>query len=277
VSTPAGTGSARAGTGSALEGKVAVVTGGASGLGAAIARRFVDEGAQVVIGDIQDDTGEAVAREIGEGALFQHCDVTDNHDVEALTQAACQRWGRLDVMVNNAGAIGARGSILEITPEEWDATMALLLRAAFLGIRSAGRVLVDQGQGGVIINMASIAAHCPGNGPHVYGVAKAGVVHLTQRAALELGEHRIRVNAICPGGIVTPLVLGALGLGDEHAGAMDDAIAAMRPYPRAGRPADIAAVAAWLASDDGEFVTGQAITADGGESVGPRWSDQMLH
>jgi NAD(P)-dependent dehydrogenase (short-subunit alcohol dehydrogenase family) len=259
-----------------LTGKVAVVTGGSSGIGAAIARRFVGEGARVVIGDIGDDAGEAVAQELGAAACFQHCDVTDDRQIEALTQAACQRWGRLDVMVNNAGAIGARGSILEITPDDWDATMALLLRAVFLGVRSAGRVMVDQGDGGVIINMASIAAHSPGNGPHAYGVAKAGVVHLTQRVALELGEHRIRVNAICPGGIVTPLVLGALGLGDEHAALLEEPIAAMRAYPRAGRPADVAAAAAWLASDDGEFVTGQAITVDGGESVGPRWSDQVV-
>lgn len=259
-----------------LGGKVAVVTGGASGLGAAIATRFVTEGARVVIGDIADDAGHQVAAELGADARYRHCDVTREDDIEALVHTASQEWGRLDVMVNNAGAIGARGSILDITTADWDATMALLLRSVFLGMRFAGRVMVDQGQGGTILSTASIAAHSPGNGPHTYGTAKAGVVHLTQRVALELGEHRIRVNAICPGGIVTPLVLGALGLGAEHTEMMEDATAAMRPYPRTGRPDDVAAVAAWLASDDGEFVTGQAITVDGGESVGPRWSDQMV-
>jgi NAD(P)-dependent dehydrogenase (short-subunit alcohol dehydrogenase family) len=259
-----------------LSGQVAVVTGGASGLGAAIARRFVADGARVVIGDIADEAGREVAAELGDQAVYRHCDVTSADDIEALVQAAPQEWGRLDVMVNNAGAIGARGSILDITPADWDATMTLLLRSVFLGMRSAGRVLVDQGEGGCVISTASIAAHTPGSGPHVYGTAKAAVVHLTQRVALELGEHRIRVNAICPGGIVTPLVLGALGLGAEHAAMMQEATAAMRPYPRPGRPDDVAAVAAWLASADGEFVTGQAITVDGGESVGQRWSDQVV-
>ncbi len=260
-----------------LGGMVAVVTGGASGIGEGIARRFVAEGANVVIGDIQDEAGEAVVDALGERAAYRRCDVTDEGEVAALVQAAPDEFGRLDIMVNNAGAIGARGSILEVTADEWDATINLLLRSVFLGMRHAGRLLVDQGDGGSIISTSSIAAHAPGNGPHAYGTAKAGVVHLTQRVALELGEHRIRVNAICPGGIVTPLVLGAVGLGPEATGVMEDAAAAMRPYPRAGRTEDVAATAAWLASRDGEFVTGQAITVDGGESVGPKWSDQMVH
>ncbi|MCZ7530181.1 MAG: glucose 1-dehydrogenase [Acidimicrobiia bacterium] len=262
--------------GGKLEGKIAVVTGGASGIGEGIARRLVADGARVVIGDISDDEGEAVADSLDEDALYRHCDVTSDDEVAALVQGAAKDFGRLDIMINNAGAIGARGSILDITVDEWDATINLLLRSTFLGMRHAGRILVDQGEGGSIINTASIAAHAPGNGPHVYGTAKAGVVHLTQRVALELGEHRIRVNAICPGGIVTPLVLGAVGVGPEEAGAIAEVIAAVRPYPRAGRPADVAATAAWLVSDDGEFVTGQAITVDGGESVGPKWSDQMV-
>ena len=259
-----------------LEGKVAVVTGGSSGLGRAIARRFVAEGARVGIGDIADEDGQEVADSLGDSARFRHCDVTRADDIEALVRTAPAEWGRLDIMVNNAGAVGARGSILDITPDEWGATMSLLLNSVFFGIRSAGRVLVDQGEGGSIISMASIAAFTPGNGPHVYGTAKAAVVHLTQRVSLELGEQRIRVNAICPGGIVTPLVLGALGLGEEHSDMMKEATASMRPYPRPGSPEDIAAAATWLASDDGEWVNGQAITVDGGESVGPRWSDQVV-
>ncbi len=259
-----------------LEGKVAVVTGGASGIGAGIARRFVTEGARVVIGDISDEEGEAVAGSLGEEARYRHCDVMSEDEIAALVQGAPEEFGRLDIMVNNAGAIGARGSILDITVDEWDATISLLLRSSFLGMHHAGRVLVAQGEGGSIINTASIAAHAPGNGPHAYGTAKAGVVHLTQRVALELGEHRIRVNAICPGGIVTPLVLGAVGAGPEDVGNIEEIVATVRPYPRAGKPDDVAATAAWLASDDGEFVTGQAITVDGGESVGPKWSDQIM-
>ena len=168
-----------------LEGKVAVVTGGSSGLGRAIARRFVAEGARVVIGDIADEAGQEVAKSLGDSARYRHCDVTRADDIEALVRSAPEQWGRLDIMVNNAGAVGAHGSILDITPDEWGATMGLLLNSVFFGIRSAGRVLVDQGEGGSIISMASIAAFTPGNGPHVYGTAKAAVVHLTQRVSLE--------------------------------------------------------------------------------------------
>lgn len=259
-----------------LEGKVAVVTGGSSGIGEGIARRFVAEGARVVIGDIADEAGEAIVASLGSGTRYRNCDVTSEEAVESLVATATEEFGRLDIMVNNAGAIGALGSILDLSIQEWDATIALLLRSAFLGMRYAGRVLVDQGEGGSIISTASIAAHSPGNGPHAYGTAKAGVVHLTKRVALELGESCIRVNAICPGGIVTPLVLGAVGLGPEAKDDMEEAMASLRPYPRVGKPDDIAAAAVWLASSDGEFVTGQAITVDGGESVGPRWADQMV-
>ncbi len=259
-----------------LQGKVAVVTGAASGIGEGIAQRFVQEGARVILGDIQDEAGQAVADSLGDSARYLHCDVTSDDDIAALVQAAPEEFGRLDIMVNNAGALGPVGSILDIAVDDWDATISLLLRSVFLGMHHAGRVLVDQGEGGSIISMASIAAHDPGNGPHVYGTAKAGVVHLTQRVALEFGEQRIRVNAICPGGIVTPLVLGAVGLGPESIGVMEEVAATMRPYPRAGKPDDIAATAVWLSSEEGEFVTGQSITVDGGESVGPRWSDQMV-
>jgi len=259
-----------------LEGKVAVITGAGRGIGEAIARRFVSEGARVAIGDIDADGAEHVAAEIGAAAVWRPCDVTREDDVDALVGAAVHEFGRLDIMVNNAGALGARGSILDITTSDWDATMNLLLRSVFFGMRAAGRVLVAQGEGGSIISTASIAAHDPGNGPHAYGTAKAGVVQLTKRVALELGEQRIRVNALCPGGVTTQLVCDALGVGPESMPDLAAFSALMRPYPRAGTVEDIAAAAAWLASDDGEFVTGQAITIDGGESVGPKWSDQMV-
>lgn len=259
-----------------LDGQVAVVTGAARGIGEAIARRFVSEGARVVVGDIDADGVRRVAQDLGGSAAWRCCDVTREDDVDSLVAAATEEFGRVDTVVNNAGALGARGSILGISTEEWDATMNLLLRSVFFGMRAGGRALVSQGEGGCIISTASIAAHSPGNGPHAYGTAKAGVVHLTQRVALELGEHRIRVNAICPGGIVTALVCEALGVGVEAAPSLEPVAAAMRPYPRAGSVDDVAAAAAWLAGPDGEFVTGQAITVDGGESVGPKWADQAV-
>jgi NAD(P)-dependent dehydrogenase (short-subunit alcohol dehydrogenase family) len=259
-----------------FEGRVAVVTGAANGIGEAIARRFASEGASVMIGDIDTTGAELVADSLGDHAGWRRCDVTDETDIEALVGAAVERFGRLDVMVNNAGAIGARGSILELSTEDWDTTMALLLRSVFLGMRSAGRILVDQGDGGCIVSTSSIAAHSPGNGPHIYGTAKAAVAHLTQRAALELGEQRIRVNAVCPGSVVTALVAGVLGVGPESYESLEAMTSTMRPYPRVLSVDDIAATVAWLASDDATMVNGQVITVDGAESVGPSWSNQMV-
>ena len=257
-----------------LEGKVAVVTGGSSGLGRAIARRFVAEGARVVIGDIADEAGQEVADSLGDSARFRHCDVTRADDIEALVRTAPAEWGRLDIMVNNAGAVGARGSILDITPDEWGATMSLLLNSVFFGIRSAGRVMVDQGEGGSIISMASIAAFTPGNGPHVYGTAKAAVVHLTQRVSLELGEQRIRVNAICPGFINTNIFTASLEVPGEFKTQANAVIAEMsanaQPVARGGQPEDIANAVAYLASEESSFMTGTHLLVDGGLTIGQR-------
>lgn len=229
-----------------------------------------------MIGDIDTAGAERVADSLGDHAGWRRCDVTDEKDIESLVSAAVEEFGRLDVMVNNAGAIGARGSILEISTDDWDNTMALLLRSVFLGMRAAGRVMVDQGDGGCIVSTSSIASHSPGNGPHVYGTAKAAVAHLTQRVALELGEQRIRVNAVCPGSVVTALVAGAIGVGPESYEALEAMTSAMRPYPRVLGVDDIAAAVAWLASDDATMVNGQVLTVDGAESVGPSWSSQMV-
>jgi NAD(P)-dependent dehydrogenase (short-subunit alcohol dehydrogenase family) len=258
-----------------LEGRVAVVTGAANGIGRACAIGFAGEGAKVVLGDIDDAAGVEAAAAIGDGAHYKHCDVTSEAEVEALVACAGETFGGLDIMLNNAGAIGARGSLMDMSQSDFDGTMNLLFRSAFFGMKHAGRVMADQGHGS-ILNTASIAAHDPGNGPHIYGAAKAALVALTKRFALEVGEKGVRVNAICPGGIPTDLVLDALNIKGgkipEPMVKMMDQMALLR----AGKVEDVVHAALFLASDDASWVTGQALTVDGGESVGPKWSMQKL-
>lgn len=248
-----------------LAGKVAVITGAASGMGLATAQRFVDEGARVVIADFNAEAGEAAADALGPNARFTRCDVTVEDDVAAAVALATDAFGRLDVMFNNAGIGGAFGPITELEADHWDATFAVLVRGVFLGIKHAARVLIDQGEGGSIINTASVAGLGGGAGPQAYSAAKAAVVNLSVTTALELAPHSIRVNAICPGVIFTPLM---------HSGDEADAeamIAEMQPLPKRGEGTDIAGAALWLAGDDSAFVSGQAITVDGGLlAAGPR-------
>jgi NAD(P)-dependent dehydrogenase (short-subunit alcohol dehydrogenase family) len=256
-----------------LEEKTAVITGGASGIGEASARLFVREGARVIIADIQDDRGQSLATELGESAIYQRCDVSREDDVRAAVDAAVSRFGRLDVMFNNAGFLGATGPIEEISTEEYGRTMDVLLRSVFYGMKYAAPVMKLQ-RSGSIISTASIAALTAGDGPHLYSVAKAGVVMLTRSVALELAEHSVRVNAICPGGIVTPLIL--LGMPDtpQVREGVTQALSQFQPIPRAGQPEDIANAALWLASDESTFVTGESIVVDGGATTGQPWAKQ---
>jgi NAD(P)-dependent dehydrogenase (short-subunit alcohol dehydrogenase family) len=258
-----------------LTGKVAVITGGASGIGEAVVRHFVEEGAAVVIADIQDEAGANLADQLGPRVVFQHTDVTCEEDVANVVDRAIREFGRLDCMYNNAGGFGARGSILEIDEDGFDRTAALLLKSVFFGMKHAGAVLVAQGSG-TILSTASIAGLSTGDGPHLYRTMKAAVIQLTKTVALELGESHVRVNCICPGGVATPLVFGVIGDDDETKKGIKRAMAKTQPVPRAGEGRDIAQAAAWLASDAADYVTGQAITVDGGESLGPRWSEQFV-
>ncbi|QNQ10009.1 SDR family NAD(P)-dependent oxidoreductase [Sphingomonas alpina] len=255
-------------------GKRAVVTGGASGIGRATALRLAEEGAVVWIGDIDVAGGEEIAATSNGRIHFQRTDVMQAGDIEALMLAA-DAAGGLDVVFNNAGAAGSRDPIDVISPEDWDRTQALLLRSVALGIRYAAPLMTARG-GGAIVNTASIAALQTGAAPTAYSVAKAGVLHLTTMAAADLAKHNIRVNAICPGFITTNIFTTALGIeGDKRAmaNAAIGAIAAKaQPLQRAGRPEDIAAAVAYLASDDAVFVTGTHITVDGGMTIGPRHS-----
>ncbi len=250
-----------------LDGKVAVITGGASGMGAATVRRFVREGARVVIADILDQKAKALVEELREAAVYAHTDVTQEAEVANAIDMAVGNWGRLDCIFNNAGLAGV-DEILEAIPADgYDQTMDVLLKGVLLGMKHAAPIMKKQ-RSGSIINTGSVAGLRAGFGPHVYSAAKAAVIHLSRSAAMELGEWGVRVNCICPGGIVTPIFGKALGLSVEEADraieAVTEGLAQMQPIKRPGQPDDIASAALWLASDESTFVNGHALVVDGG-------------
>lgn len=257
-----------------LEGKVAVITGGASGIGAGTARRFVEEGARVLVADLSEERGKALAEELGDSVASAVADVRNEDQVRAALHAARDRWGRLDCLFNNAGFGGALGPVEDTSIEDYDLTFDVLLKGVFLGIKHAAPIMKAQGSGS-IINTGSVAGIRAGIGPHLYGVAKAGVIFLSQTVALELAESKVRVNAICPGFITTPL---AAGKGEETTEAQLERFrtryAGAQPLGRTGEPRDIANAALWLASDDSEWVTGQALVVDGGLITGTPWREQ---
>jgi NAD(P)-dependent dehydrogenase (short-subunit alcohol dehydrogenase family) len=252
-----------------LEGKVAVITGGASGMGRASALRFLAEGARVLVADLNESSGKEtleLAAKQGAGARirFQRVDVSREDDVVAMIAAAEREFGRVDCVWNNAGIGGAIGRLTDTEVEDWDFTFAVLVRGVFLGIKHGARAMQARGEGGSILSTASVAGLSGGAGPAVYSAAKAAVINLTRAAAVELAEHRIRVNAICPGGILTPLV---------HRGFPEQAeerLRTLQPWPEAGQGEHIAGAALFLASDDARFVTGEALVVDGGlTAAGP--------
>lgn len=251
-----------------LEGRVAVITGGASGMGRATALRFLGEGARVVIGDLNEATAketleEAAGEGFAERIRFARTDVAEEADVEAMIGLAQNEFGRVDCVFNNAGVAGAIGSLANIEAEDWDYTFAVLARGVFLGIKHGVRAMRLHGEGGSIINTASVAGLSGGAGPTPYSAAKAAVINLSKGASLEFARERIRVNAIAPGGILTPLV--------SREGQLDpEAMERFQPLPVAGMPEHIASAALFLASEDGAFVTGEVLTVDGGlTAAGP--------
>ena len=258
-----------------LEGKVAIITGGSSGIGEASVRLFTNEGAQVVIADIQDKKGMRLAEELGETVSYIYTDVSNEEDVRTAVTHAIKNYGRLDCMFNNAGIAGAVGPIESVTMEAFDKTLAVLLRGVFLGIKYAAPVMKRQGSGS-IISTASVAGIRTGYGNHIYSAAKAGVIQLTRSVAMELGESGIRVNCILPGFIPTPMIGRARGLSIEAADRKIDVIKESfkeaQPIKRTGLPEDIAKAALWLAGDDSSFVNGHALVVDGGVTGGRGWS-----
>jgi len=259
---------------SRLEGKVAVITGAASGIGRASALRFSKEGAAVVISDLNVAGGAAVAHECiaADGrAAFIKTDVSEESDIKAAVDLAVEKFGRLDIIFNNAGVGGATGPIEETTVENWDRTQAILVRSVFLGMKYAVPEMRKAGAGS-IISTASVAGIMGGYGPHSYSAAKSAVINLTRSAAMELGKDKIRVNCICPGAINTPLLYSRIP-GDGKA-LMEQFMAQVQSIKRAGRPEDIANMALFLASDEAEWITGTAMVVDGGLTAGGKFFEQ---
>lgn len=260
--------------GGRLEGRVCVITGAASGMGAATARRFVAEGARVLVTDMNDEKGEAVAAELGAAGAYAHVDVTRESDVESAIRAAVSRWGRLDVMFNNAGFGGARGPITSISEADFDLTSDVLFKGPFFGMKHAAPAMIEAGNGGSIINTASVAGLRAGESPHIYSATKAALIHLTVSVALELGQHRIRVNAICPGIVATPLALGRYQADPATFAKFRERLGRNQVIGRIGEATDIANAALWLASDESSFITGTAMVVDGGANAGRAWHRQ---
>lgn len=253
-----------------LDGKVAIITGGASGMGEATAKLFVQEGARVVIGDVQDEKGQAVAASIGPECVFVRTDVSSSEDVRALVRSAADRFGSLDIMYNNAGIGGGEGSILECTEETFDRIIAVDLKAVWLGMKHALPYLLASGRGS-IVTTASVSGLMGMPGQGAYGSAKGGVLQLTRVCAVEYAAQGVRANCICPGGILTPILYANPALPSPiDPEQMRIGLARAQPIPRAGLPEDIAQAALWLASDDSSFVTGQAIVVDGGWTASAR-------
>ena len=250
-----------------IDGKVAVITGAASGMGRATALRFAKEGASIVLADLNSQGGETAVAECaaaGAHAVFQRVDVTSEADIKSAVDRAMKEYGRLDIMFNNAGIAGAVGAIEKVESTDWDKTIATLLRAVFLGMKYSIPEMRKSG-GGSIISTASVAGLRGVGYLAAYSAAKAAVVNLTESVAIEVGHDRIRVNCICPGGVNTPLIHRGVAGAYEHAEAR---MAKMQPIPRAGRPDDIANMALFLASDDAEWITGTAMVVDGGVNTG---------
>ncbi len=261
-----------------LDGKVAVITGAASGIGRGTVDLFVREGARVIAADIQDDKGARIEEEHKGKAVYVRCNVMEEADIAAAVAAAQDRFGRLDCLFNNAGVGGASDPADGVTAEGFDSVMHLHVRAALFGMKYAVPVMREQG-GGAIVSTASVAGLQAGYGPFLYSIAKAAIIHMTAVAAAQLAASKIRVNCICPGLIATNIFAASMGLPSQLMEGRIDAIAEAasnsQPIQRGGRPRDIAEAVLYFASDGADWVTGQALAVDGGLTLGPQGMQQM--
>lgn len=259
----------------ALEGKVAVITGATSGIGASSAELFVAEGAQVVIAGRRKDKGEQLAARLGSRASFIRTDVCVERDVTAMLDHALDRFGRIDCLFNNAGSIPTGARITDIVLEDFDTAVSVHVRSVLAGMKHAAPIMIRQ-RSGSIINMASIVGIQAGIGSLAYSTVKAAVLHMTRCAAIELGEFRIRVNSISPGPVVTGIFGKGSGVEDSSADdqadavrvALDQILPQVQSLPGAGTPDDVAHAALFLASDHSRFVSGHDLVVDGGSMAG---------
>jgi NAD(P)-dependent dehydrogenase (short-subunit alcohol dehydrogenase family) len=250
-----------------LEGKVGLVTGGTSGIGRETAVLFAKAGVKVVVAGRREREGnetiELVRAAGGEG-LFQKADVSKASEVEALIQKAVERFGRLDVAFNNAGIEGVWVPIVRQSEEDWDRTININLKGVWLCLKYEIKQMLKQGGGGSIVNMASVTGLVGGAGAAAYSASKHGVVGLTKSAALETARSGIRINAVCPAVIETPMGERLFG-----APAVHKSVVGLHPIGRFGRPAEIAEAVVWMCSDRASFMTGQSLILDGGFLAGP--------
>ncbi|CAN1306704.1 Short chain aldehyde dehydrogenase 1, partial [Linum perenne] len=266
-----------------LQGKVALITGGASGIGESTAKLFAKHGAKVVIADVQDELGQTLAKTIQSSASYVHCNVTHEPDVQNAVDTAVSLHGKLDIMYNNAGITGSyTPTISSLTRQDYDRVLDINLYGAMLGAKHAARVMTRQKSGGCILFTASVASVSFGEVPHPYSASKSAVVGLTKNLCVELGRYGIRVNAVSPGGIATPMAVSAFGgtaddtaeiqkLFSEKAalrtvvlGVEDIAEAALYLKGASLEADDVAEAAVYLGSDEGKYVSGMNLVVDGG-------------
>nr|AEX31543.1 putative 3beta-hydroxysteroid dehydrgenase [Erysimum rhaeticum] len=253
-------------SGKRLDGKIVIITGGASGIGAESVRLFTDHGARVVIVDIQDELGQSVAVSVGEDkATYYHCDVTNETEVENAVKFTVEKHGKLDVLLSNAGVIDPFTSILDLDLDRFDRVVAANLRGAAAFIKHAARAMVEKGTRGSIVCTTSVAAEVAGTGPHGYTASKHGLLGLIKSASGGLGKYGIRVNGVAPYGVATPLVCNGFNIEPNVVEANTLANGNLKGIILKAR--HVAEAALFLASDASAYVSGQNLAVDGGYSV----------